>query len=64
MNKYSIDYTMKSMTNKKGVDGKKRTGTLTIMASSEIAAKHKFYQTHKSNNGFTITDISLMKEGK
>ena len=64
MNKYSIDYQMKPMTNKKGDDGKKRTGTLIITASSEYAAKHKFYQTHKSNNGFTITDITLMKEGK
>ena len=64
MNKYSIDYEMKPMTNKKGLDGKKRTGCITITASSETAAKHKFYQTHKSNNGFWITDITLMKEGK
>lgn len=57
MKKYLIEFDLPRAIKPNGNSGKKRGGSVIINASSELAAKHKFYQTHSSTKGYSITSI-------
>lgn len=65
LKEYLVEFSMDRLVKKNGKDGKKRKGEVVIKATSESAAKHKFYAKHSCLKGYMVTSIDeMLKEKK